>query len=555
MAQFADLIVINGRVRTMDAANPRAEAVAIADGLVAAVGDDAAIRDLAGPATRVINAAGASVVPGFIEAHMHIFSGAAELAHLHLNHVHGFDALQHAIRAYAASRPTAPFLIGQSADYAILGPNERVTRHHLDRIVPGRPFAMAAADHHTMWANTAALTAAGILHGRQVGPGNEIVMDPDGTANGELREGEAFGPVLALAGEERMRLGLSTGGEPDPMPSQSERAADRDIMRRGLAWCARHGITSFHNMDGNLYQLELLAEIDAEEGLICRARVPFHFKNFMSVDMLAKASEMAARYHSDRLASGFVKMFIDGVLDSWTAVMLEPYADRPDVTGEPLFTREAFRAAIVEADRRGLQVAVHAIGDGAVRSTLDAYEAARRANGRRDSRHRVEHIEVTTARDIPRFAELGVIASMQPTHPPGADDFPLEPTVSRIGRARWPWSYPVKTLLDSGARVAFASDWPVAPIDPILGMKASITRKPWAADMPDQRLTLDEALAAYTTGGAYAEFAEDRKGMLRPGFFGDLVVLSADLGAADPSELDTIRPVATVCGGRITYEA
>ena len=323
-------------------------------------------------------------------------------------------------------------LVGQGVDYTVLG-DERVTRHHLDAILPDRPFCMAAPDHHTMWANTKALEMAGILQGRTLGPGNEIVMGDDGLAAGELREGEAFGPVLDLAGESRVRLGLSTGGEPDPMPSAAERAADRDIMRRGLAWCARHGITSIQNMDGNLYQLELLSEIEAEGGLPCRVKIPFHYKNFMTLDMLDKASEMAERYDSEWLSSGMVKVFYDGVLDSWTAVMVEPYADRPDWVGEPLFTPEQFIDLAVAVDRRGLQIAVHSIGDGAVRAVLDGYEAAQKANGKRDSRHRVEHIEVTTAADVPRFAELGVIASMQPPHPPGAMDFPLEPTVSRIG--------------------------------------------------------------------------------------------------------------------------
>lgn len=550
----ADLIVINGRVLTMDEAAFRAGAVAIKGGLILAVGECAAVEALKGPATAVIDAGGGSVVPGFIEAHMHLFSGAAELAHLQLAGVHGFDALCDAIRAYAASRPDAKMLVGQGADYTVLG-EERVTRHHLDRILPDRPFCMAAPDHHTLWANTAALEQGGVLHGRRLGPGNEIVMGEDGLAEGELREGEAFAPVLALAGEERVRLGLSTGGEPDPMPSAAERAADRDIMRRGLAWCAKHGITSIQNMDGNLYQLELLSEIEADEGLPCRVQVPFHFKNFMDFSMLDKASTMAARYRSEFLSSGVVKVFYDGVLDSWTAVMLEPYADRPDWRGEPLFSPQRFRELAVEIDRRGLQIAVHSIGDGAVRAVLDGYEAAQKANGSRDSRHRVEHIEVVSAADVPRFRQLGVIASMQPPHPPGAMGFPLEPTVSRIGRARWPLSYAWRTLKDAGAHVVFASDWPVSPIDPIRGIQAAILRKRWAETDPDQRFSLLEALAAYTVEGAYAGFAEKERGRLKPGFKADLVVLSADIEAVAPEALDTVRPVATVCGGKITYRA
>ena len=203
---------------------------------------------------------------------------------------------------------------------------------------------------------------------------------------------------------------------------------------------------------------------------------------------------MAERYDSEWPSSGMVKVFYDGVLDSWTAVMVEPYADRPDWVGEPLFTPQQFIDLAVAIDKRGLQIAVHSIGDGAVRAVLDGYEAAQKANGKRDSRHRVEHIEVTTAADVPRFAELGVIASMQPSHPPGAMDFPLEPTVSRIGPDRWPLSYAWRTLKEAGAHVVFASDWPVAAIDPILSIQAA-----FAAQTHGQKAILTRVSAA---GGA-----------------------------------------------------
>ena len=405
------------------------------------------------------------------------------------------------MRAYAAKRPDAKLLQAQGADYTILSADERVTRHHLDRIIADRPFAMSAPDHHTMWANTRALELAGLINGRTLGPGNEIVMGADGLAEGELREGEAFGPLLELAGESRARLGLATGGEPDPKPTPQEQAHDRAIMKRGLEWCARHGITSIHNMDGNRHQLELLSEIEAEGGLLCRVQIPFHYKNFMTLDALEKASVMARDYDSEWLSSGMVKVFYDGVLDSWTAVMVDDYADRPGWRGEPLFSPEEFARVAIEADRRGLQIAVHAIGDGAVRAVLDGYEAAQKKNGKRDSRHRIEHIEVTTEQDVPRFAALGVLASMQPPHPPGSMGLPLEPTVSRIGRHRWPLSYAWRTLKNAGARIVFASDWPVSPIDPIAGMQAAMLRKPWADGMPDHSLHAARGAGRLHRGG------------------------------------------------------
>ena len=555
MAQKADLIVENASILTMDPDTPRARTIAIKDSEIIAIADRDDVSSLKDSATRVIDAQGGTVVPGFVEAHMHLFGGAAELEHLQLMGVHGFDALSDAVRSYAAGRPDQPILQAQGADYTILSAAERITRHHLDRIMPDRPFIMAAPDHHTIWANTKALEMGGLLHGKTLGPGNEIVMGDDGLANGELREGEAFGPLIELAGEGRVRLGLATGGEPDPKPTPAEQASDRAIMKRGLEWCARHGITSIQNMDGNLHQLELLSEIEDEGNLLCRVQIPFHFKNFMSVDALAKASLMAERYKSEWLSSGMVKVFMDGVLDSWTAVMVEPYADRPDWVGEPLFTQEQFNALAVEADRRGLQIAVHAIGDGAVRSVLDGYEAARKANGKRDSRHRIEHIEVIHQDDIARLVDLGVLASMQPPHPPGSMGLPLEPTVSRIGRKRWPLSYAWRTLKNAGARIVFASDWPVSPIDPIAGIQAAVLRKPWADGDPDQSFSLHEAIAGYTVEGAYAGFREKRKGVLKPGYLADLVVLSGDLEAVDPHEIHTVRPATTVCGGRITYQA
>jgi predicted amidohydrolase YtcJ len=264
---------------------------------------------------------------------------------------------------------------------------------------------------------------------------------------------------------------------------------------------------------------------------------------------------MAETYNSDFLRSGLVKVFYDGVLDSWTAVMVEPYADRPDYLGEGLFTPERFRDVAVEADRRGLQIAVHAIGDGAVKAVLDGYQAAREANGARDSRHRVEHIEVVHGSDLPRFAELGVIASMQPPHPPGSMGVPLEPTVSRIGPERWPLSYAWRTIRNAGARICFASDWPVSPISPILGMQAAIIRQPWQASDPDQSYTLMEALEAYTVEGAYAEFREDRKGRIKPGYLADITILSANIETVAPEALHEVEPLRTICGGVITYSA
>lgn len=522
----ADVIITNGSVLTMDGARPRAEAIAISGNQISVLGSHAEVMAEKGPATRVIDAGGGSVIPGFAEAHMHLFAGAAELGHLQLFGVAGFERLKAAALAYLKTHPGNDLVLGEQADYTILGPTETLTRHHLDRIVKDRPIMVSSPDHHTAWANTIALERAGVLKGRKLGPGNEIVIGDDGLATGELRESEAMSPVRDLSSSGgRDRLGLITGGEPDPYPDKDAFEYDLAIIRRGLAHCAAHGITSIHNMDGNFYLLELLEELQRRGELTARVRVPFHMKNFMDLAMLEKASRMTARYDSDMLRSGFVKVFVDGVVDSATAVMVDDYSDQPGWRGEPLFTAEHFNRVAVEADRRGLQIAVHAIGDGAVRIVLDGYEAAQKANGRRDARHRVEHVEMIHPSDIPRFAGLGVIASMQPPHPPGCHGLPLEPYLSRIGEQRWPYAMAQRAIRNTGAHVVFATDWPVSDIDPLWSIQSAMTRGRWSDACPDNRVSLHEALYSYTAEGAHSGFMEDKLGQLKVGMLADVVVL------------------------------
>ncbi|MCJ7993860.1 amidohydrolase [Rhizobium cremeum] len=556
MTETADLIIHNARILTMDDESPRAEAIAIAGNRILAIGGNAEILPLAKAGARIIDAGGATVLPGFNEAHMHIFGGSVGLGELSLFKVQGFEALKNAIQTYAAASPDLPLLVAQYADYTVISEEERVTRHHLDRIVPDRPFLMFSPDHHTAWANTIALEKAGILHGRDVGVGNEIVMGENGLATGELRETNAIRPVSSMSATGgREGLGVGTGGDPEHVTPE-ERAGDIAVIKRGLAYCASLGITSFQNMDGSLYQLEMLQEIEDTEGLPVRVRMPFHMKNFMPLSHLEeKAAVWRKRFDTDKLRCNFVKMFMDGVTEGETAVFVDDYSHKPGWKGEPLFSAGHFNSIAVEADRLGLPVAVHAIGDGAVRMVLDGYEAAIEANGKRDSRNRIEHIEVVHPDDIPRFARLGTVASMQPTHPPGSAGLPLEPYLTYIGRERWPYAFAWKALVDAGAKIVFATDWPVSPLAPLSCIGDAMTRKPWAEDMPDHRLSLMETLAAYTRTSAWVEFMEDRKGKLKEGFLADIVVLSGDIEACPATEIAALKPVATICDGRITYEA
>ncbi|MDI6024812.1 amidohydrolase [Corticibacterium sp. UT-5YL-CI-8] len=551
--QTADLVIENARVITMDPGRPRAEAVALKDGNILAVGSRADVSAYASAQTRRIDACGASVLPGFIESHIHLFTGGAQLRSLSLAGLTGFDSIAAAVRERAMQEPETKVLIAEQAAYFMFGDNEPITRHILDRILPDRALAFFASDHHTMWANTAALKAAGVLHGYKTPPGSEVVMGPDGLATGELIEFEGFAPITALTPTGgREMLGL-LGAEPATPPTAAQRAIDKEIIKHGLAYCASLGITSFHNMDGNFYQLELLGEIEQAGDLIVRGRVPFRMLPGLPLADLQKAVEMRRRWQSDRLKADFVKIFMDGVIESKSAHMFQDFIGSPGERGWSFFEQSEFDAICIEADRLGLQIAVHAIGDAAVNRTLNGYEAAQRANGHRDSRHRVEHIEVLAPSDLPRFAELGVIASVQPTHAPGGA-YPVEPILSMIGHERLQLGYAWQTIRRTGARLVFASDWPVAPLDPLLGIKTAMTRLPIFDGAPDERQSLEDAIAGFTVDGAYAEFADDRKGVLKPGALADLVILSGDIESTPPREIDRLKVAATICGGRITYE-
>lgn len=551
----ASLIIENAKVLTMDPDQPRAEAVAVDGTRILAVGTAAEIAALAGPDTRRIDAKGATVMPGMTEAHLHIFPGAVGLSQLQLDQVQGGPALKAALETYGAENPDASLLICKAADYNLFGPGVATTRQLIDQAMADRPVILIAGDHHTAWANTSALEMAGILQGAETPVGTEVVMAEDGTATGELREFDAYMLVMRHRNKGgRENLGM-LGVDPDMVVTPEQREEDLATLREGLAYCASFGFTSLHNMDGNVYQLELLAELEKRGQLICRIEIPYHMNPQAPISTLDIASQMHSDYHSDRLRSGRVKMFMDGVVDSGTAVMVEDYADEPGWKGDPLHSAERFDAICVEADKRGLQISVHAIGDGAVRRVLNGYEAAQKANGARDSRHRIEHIEVIHPDDIQRVKDLGVVYSMQPSHPPGAMDFPLTPWTVKVGEARWPYAFPVGALKALGVPICFASDWPVADVDPMRSVKAAMLRQPYKAGDPDNRVSLMEALEYYTYGGAYAGFDEDRLGRLVPGLLADIVVMDKDLEALAPEAVDTAHAAVTICDGAVIWQA
>ncbi len=533
MSPDADILITHARCFTADPANPRAEAVAVRGNRIAFVGSANDGEAWRGPRTRVIDAQGCTLMPGFIDSHFHLLMGSIELADAQLGEVKTFGALAGSIRKFAGDHPDRRWLVGRGLPYSILPDAEMLTRHHLDSIVSDRPLVVFAYDTHTAWANTDALRRASLLKdGKTVAPNSQIVLGPDGLANGELRELGAYRPVLDLI----------------PPPGDAEK---RSLLRQGLAQAAAFGVTSVHNMDGDAGQLALYAALEDLGELTLRVVVPYSVKPDTPIEALQEAVAMHDT-SSDLVRGGCVKFFMDGVIESYTALLLDDYAGQPGNRGDANFSAEHFARLASEADRLGLQIFVHAIGDAAVRRTLDGFAAAQRANGcRREAcRHRVEHIELIHADDLPRFAELGVIASMQPLHAPttahSSDVWP-----ARVGPARWHRSFAWRSLRESGARLVFGSDWPVVSQNPMRGVHAALNRKPWIEGGVDHRQTLADTLIAYTRDAAYAEFQEYQKGQLRVGMLADMVLLSRDLFAVPVDEIDRVHPVLTMCDGRI----
>lgn len=550
-----DMIIVNGKGITFDDTQPHATALAIKDGIIISVGETADIRALADTSTRVIDAAQNTILPGFIDSHVHLFGGSAELDYLDLYGVKGIDSLTEKVRAWQQTCPDDPIVFAIQADYNIIASGKQTTRQDLDKVLPDRPFAMFAADHHTIWANTKALEMAGILNGGEVDKGAEIVMATDGKAAGELREPGAYAPVLKLTRYGgRDMIGLVTGRNPDPAATMQERQLDADAIARGFKHCASHGITGLHNMDGNIYTLELLKELEQRGDLLCRTEVPFHFKSFDTLDRFAEAETMRRDFSGDWVWCNRVKMFVDGVVESSTALMLDKYPNH-DTVGDAVFDEALFKEACVKADAMGLQISVHAIGDRAIRQTLDAYELAQNRNGKRDSRHRIEHIEVLHPDDLPRFSELGVVASIQPGHAPFGVYFSPETVERMLHPHQIPAAYAWQDIRNTGTKVIFSTDWPVIPVDVMPNIKSAVSPQQMPAPWRDQRQSLMDTLESYTAGNAWVEFNENKKGRLKAGMMADIVVMSHDLTAMEPENLDQARAQTTICGGKITYQA
>ncbi len=552
MTELADLLIINARVFTADTANPFAGAVAVRGNRIVFVGSAAEVEAWRDSHTRVVDGQGATLMPGIIDSHYHLHLGSMGLAHIQLFEAATLDEVTAIIRRYVDAHPDEPSITGAQLRYEVMPAGQPLTRQHLDAIVSDRPLTIMAYDYHTAWANTRALEAAGKLRDITNRPGSEIVVDTDGLATGELIEPLAYAAVLGHfeAWDATVKSFL-----PDAFGKPSYGSArDQQWIREGLKLTAQHGITSIHNMDGNAAQAAFYAELEAAGELTTRISIPYSVVPTTRIEDLDEAVEMTRLYQGDKLRAGRVKFFMDGVIESWTAFMVNDYADRPHYKGEALYSAEHFNRMAAACDECGLQITVHAVGDAAVRRTLDGYAHARQVNGVRDSRHRVEHIELVHPSDIPRFAKLGVIASFQPLH--CAVDYPQTPEFfpERVGSEAWHRSFAWQYLRGGGARVAFGSDWPVVTQDPMLGIYNALNRQAWSDDQPDHRQSLVDTLLSYTRDGAYTEFQEQHKGQLKVGYLADMVLLSADLFQTPDADIKDVKPVMTICDGQIVYE-
>ena len=537
MSSFPDLIIENARVLTQHPGQPHAEAVALRGERIVFVGSNTQARALRGPGTRSVDAQGCTLLPGFIDSHFHLLWGSRWLDTVPLQPLRRVDDLRAALQAFAADHPDELWVIGRGMIYGLVA-----SRQDLDALLPDRPVYLGAYDGHTAWVNTRALQLAGILEaGEPAGPNGIIVRDAAGLATGELREHDAMRLVLDCV----------------PPPDAARRLARLQLAMQQIV---RAGVTSVHNMNGDLQELQTYARLEASAEMLLRVYVPYQVEPGTTEAMLDEAAEMK-HLQGKYARGGAAKFYMDGVWESGTALRLEPYDGLPQETGPELYSLEHFTRMAAACDRLGLQIAVHACGDGAVRRTLDGYQAVQQINGRRDSRHRVEHIEVCHPADLPRFRQLGVIASMQPLHAPlSADGGDL--WTERAGRQRWPFAFAWRALKQAGATLALGSDWNVVSFDPILGLAAALTRRPWAPGDPPQALALDDALAGYTRDAAYTEFMETEKGRLQPGMLADLVLMDADLERTPPEALadlermeSKVKPALTVVGGRVVFEA
>ena len=537
----ADLILINGRIWTGEDEPAFTEAAAIAGNKILQVGKTDVIKKLADKNTKVVDLHGKLVTAGINDAHIHFLSGSLGLSAIDQFESKTKEEAVMAVETFAKSHPENKWLTGRGWQYSLF-PGDMPTKDLLDKIVSDRPVYIRAYDGHTAWVNSKALELAGINKDTKFDGFGKIYKDTNGEPNGGLTE-EAMDLVSKLI----------------PEPSRAEKL---EALRAGMKFAARHGITTIQNASGSVDEFSLYEELLKNGELTLRASTAFSVDATTTDEDIRTYTAVKNRIGMGPvLRAGCVKFFMDGVIESHTAAMLEPYSDVPsgsDMTNSGFAIPLAkYRELVTKFDKAGFQIYTHSIGDRSVRETLNAYENAQQINGTTNRRHRIEHIETSSPDDLPRFAKLDVLASMEPIH---ADPESVEVWSKAVGEKRLQYAFVWASMLKNKARLVFSSDWPACstPI-PIRGLHNAVNRRtidgtPPNGWVPEQRISIKDALIAYTQGGAYSSFDENTKGKIIPGHLADIIVFSQNLFEITPMDIYKTKILMTIFDGKIIYE-
>lgn len=533
----ADLLLRNGAIYTVDAARSRAEAVAIARGRIVYVGTNAGADEFIAPQTRVIDLSGKMVLPGFHDSHVHPVSGGIEMGQCNLNGLQTQQEIFDTVREYAQQNPALPWIVGGGWDLPIF-PHANPTKQQLDQLVADRPAFLSAADGHSAWANSKALELAGITA--------ETIDPPEGRIERDPLTQEPSGTL-------RERATDLVSKHIPPLTSADYLAG----AKRGLAMANRFGITSLQEASATPEILAVYDSLDRSGELTARVVAAMYVDPTKDEAQIEELKQKRSRYRGKNLRAEAVKIFADGVIESRTAAMLEPYLDRPDYRGIPNLEADKFKRLVTALDREKFQVHIHAIGDRAIRMALDAHEAAQQANGRRDARHHLAHIQLVDPQDIPRFERLGVIANFQSLWA-YADTYITELTEPALGPERSRWLYPIGSIMRSGAMIVGGSDWSVSSMNPLDAIQVALTRRgledsTGSAWIPQEIVDLPTMIAAYTINGAYVNHQEKATGSLEVGKAADLIVLDRNLFEIPVHEIHRARVLLTLLEGREVY--
>jgi predicted amidohydrolase YtcJ len=539
---------MNGAVYTVNDQQPWAEALAIRGDKIVAVGSAKEIAAYRGPATKVIDAVGRLVLPGFTDCHSHFLDGSLSLLQVNLDDAKTVAEIQHRVKDYAAAHPDLPWVLGRGWKYTVFGAAGLPDKKYLDEIIPDRPAYLEGFDGHTWWANSKALAAAGVGRNTVDPAGGAFPRDP--------KTGEPTGAVKEDTADEIVRHAI-------PAPTREQIVA---ALRQGMQEANRVGLVraispdGVHVDGGDFHILDVYNELRRQEQLTVRFDVALRIQPpALTADQVKLIEDARSRYHDEWLSAGKAKFFVDGVIETHTAAMLAPYADDPKLSGDTLWDPSQYKKAVAELDRHGIQIFSHAIGDRAIRLALDAYENAQKDNHTSDARHRIEHIEDASAVDLPRFGKLGVIASVQPLHA-YPDDDTLKLWSGNVGpeRAQRAWAF--HSIQAGGGVLAFGSDWPIVTQNPWAGVQNAVTRQTPEGDPPDgfvpkERISLADAIKGYTLNAAFAGHREKTEGSLQPGKLADLIVVSQNLFKIEPRDIAKTEVVLTMVGGKVVYQS